>query len=190
MGWQRLASRRVAFTASESPARDIRSRRAVFSSEEQSSSAFAPEIDNGSADEVEEQEFVEEMASAVPEDEIESAAAQSHVHPASVEFEDDMEEESFEPSSIESEPHAVAGEPVEDSARHESVGTEDESAEPERDRSASHNVDPLPPVEFRLFGLGGKKKKPEDVPLAPVPEESRPAFTPVASSFSPGSGSG
>jgi ribonuclease G len=158
------------------------------SSAEEFSSAFAPEIDNGSADEVEEQEFVEEMTSAAPEDEVESAAAQAHVHPASVEFEDDMEEESFEPSSLESEPHAVAGEPVEDSARHESVGTEEESAEPEEDRSASHNVDPLPPVEFRLFGLGGKKKKPEDVPPAPVPEETKPSFIPVASSFSPGSG--
>ncbi len=156
--------------------------------EERTPSAFAPEIDNGSADEIEEQEFVEEMTSAVPEHEIESAATQSQVHPASVQFEDDMEEESFEPSSVESEPHAVAGEPVEGSARHESVSTEDESAEPEGDRSASHNVDPLPPVEFRLFGLGGKKKKPEDEPPAPVPEETKPAFTPVASSFSPGSG--
>ena len=51
-------------------------------------------------------------------------------------------------------------------------GTENESTEFEGDRSASHNVDPLPPVEFRLFGLGGKKKKPEDEPPAPAPEET------------------
>ena len=156
--------------------------------EERSSSAFAPEIDNGSADEVEEQEFVEEMTSAASENEVERVDEQSHVHPASVEFEDDMEEESFEPSSSESESHAVAGEPVKDSTRHESEGTENESAEFESDRSASHNVDPLPPVEFRLFGLGGKKKKPEDEPPAPALEEPKPLSIPVASSFSPGSG--
>ena len=61
------------------------------------------------------------------------------------------------------EPHAVPGEPVSElSAAGEAVGTEDESTEFESDRSASHNVDPLPPAEFRLFGLGGKKKKPEE----------------------------
>jgi ribonuclease G len=158
----------------------------LSSAEEQSSSAFVPEIDNGSADEVEEQEFVEEMTSAAPEREVEPIATQ--VHPASVEFQDDMEEESFEPSSSEREPHAVAGEPVAESGRHESEGTESESSELEGDRSASHNVDPLPPVEFRLFGLGGKKKKPDDVSPTPAPEETKPVSAPVVSSFSPGSG--
>ncbi len=33
------------------------------------------------------------------------------------------------------------------------------NSEPEDDRSASHKVDPLPPSEFRLFGMGGKKKR-------------------------------
>ena len=40
--------------------------------------------------------------------------------------------------------------------------TGDIEANPEDDeenRSASHHVDPLPPSEFRLFGLGGKKKR-------------------------------
>src|SRR5262249_40463053 len=124
-----------------------RNRRTEAPSGEGQSSAFAPEIDNGSADEIEEQEFVQEMTSPVPEHEVELPAAQPQVH-ASVEFEDEMEEESFELSSGESEPHAVAGEPVDDLARHESEGTENDSTEVEGDRSASHNVDPLPPVEF------------------------------------------
>ncbi len=160
----------------------------VPAAEEQPSNAFAPEIDNGSADEIEEQEFVEEMTSAAPEHEVEPAVAQSQVHAASVEFDEDMEEESFEPASSESEPHAVPGEPVAESALNEAGGTENESTEFEGDRSASHNVDPLPPAEFRLFGLGGKKKKSDDVPPPPAPEETRPAAIPVASSFSPGSG--
>jgi ribonuclease G len=44
----------------------------------------------------------------------------------------------------------------------------DEHENPEGDRTASHHVDPLPPSEFRLFGLGGKKKK-TDEPTAPEP---------------------
>ena len=156
--------------------------------EESSSVAFAPEIDNGSADEIEEQEFVEEMTSAYPEQEVVPEAAQSPEHVEAVEFEDEMEEESFEPLSGRSEPLTVPGEPVAESARHESESTENESSEFEGDRSASHNVDPLPPAEFRLFGLGGKKKKSDEVQPAPAPEVTKPASVPVASSFSPGSG--
>jgi len=37
------------------------------------------------------------------------------------------------------------------------------SAEPEPDAAASHNVDPAAPQGFRLFGMGGKKKKEEAV---------------------------
>jgi len=65
------------------------------------------------------------------------------------------------------------------------------------DRSASHHVDPLPPSEFRLFGLGGKKKKdeapeyPEPVNV-PVPSgtEARAATQSAAavSTFAPGQG--
>jgi Rne/Rng family ribonuclease len=158
------------------------------SAEEQPSNSFAPEIDNGSADGIEEQEFVKEMTSAIPEQEVVPEAAQSPERAEPVEFEDEMEEESFEPLSSGSEPQVVPGEPVAEFSRHESVGTENESSEFEGDRSASHNVDPLPPAEFRLFGLGGKKKKSDDVPPSPVPEETKPAAVPVASSFSPGSG--
>jgi Rne/Rng family ribonuclease len=115
-------------------------------------------------------------------------AAQSPEHAEPVEFESDMEEESFEPASTEREPHAVPGEPVAESARNESESTESESSEFEGDRSASHTVDPLPPVGFRLFGLGGKKKKSDEVPPSPEPEQTKPASVPVVSSFSPGSG--
>jgi len=67
-------------------------------------------------------------------------------------------------------------------------------AEPENNRSASHNVDPLPPSEFRLFGMGGKKKKDDAAEQpAPVktPEPSASAAAGAAktsSSFSPGAG--
>ena len=69
--------------------------------EEQQS--FAPEIDNGSADEIEEQDFVEEMTSAEPTHAVEVEPEPLRGH-APVEFEDDMEEESFEPASSGSSP--------------------------------------------------------------------------------------
>jgi Rne/Rng family ribonuclease len=70
---------------------------------------------------------------------------------------------------------------------------------PEEDRAASHHVDPLPPSEFRLFGIGGKKKK-SDEPSPP--EYPAPVTVPVpvpvgaatgatvrsVSGFAPGSG--
>ena len=158
---------------------------------------FAPKADNGSADEIEEEEFVEELTAAPSADELDS-----------VDAEDDMVEESFEAASSESHSHAVLGEPVAEPAHNESIEPpigvssdhqvgfesahnapeENESTEFEGDRSASHNVDPLPPAGFRLFGLGGKKKKPdEEPPLQPL-EETQQVAKPVVSTFSPGSG--
>jgi ribonuclease G len=52
-----------------------------------------------------------------------------------------------------------------------------EAAKPESDRTASYNVDPLPPTGFRLFGLGGKKKA-----------EEKPASVTPASTYAPGKG--
>jgi ribonuclease G len=42
------------------------------------------------------------------------------------------------------------------------VLTRHASEELEGDAAASHHVDPLPPSEFRLFGLGGKKKRSDE----------------------------
>jgi ribonuclease G len=170
-----------------------------------------------SADEVEEQEFVEEISE--PEHEVEPAVAQSiEDDTASVPAEDEMVEETFEASA---EPSEVLGEPATENLHGESVepalgaaeeqqigfsadsdeaeigpseSTQNESTEFEGDRSASHHVDPLPPSGFRLFGLGGKKKKsdgespePPETPTRSA-EPTRPASVPVASTFSPGSG--
>jgi ribonuclease G len=67
-----------------------------------------------------------------------------------------------------------------------------EAGEPEPDASASHHVDPSHPAGFRLFGLGGKKKRPEDpVVEAPQPVAApapKPAEPVTVSAYAPGSG--
>jgi ribonuclease G len=163
------------------------------------------------ADEVEEQDFVEEMTES-KDHEVESAVAESlHDDVASVPAEDEMVEEAFEASSA-AEPPAAVGESVAETAHGEAVepaigaaseqqvgfaaesgapeagqseGAENESTEFEGDRSASHNVDPLAPAGFRFFGLGGKKKKGDEEP--PV-QEPKPETVPVVSAFAPGKG--
>ncbi len=157
------------------------------------------ESEDVSADEVEEQEFVEEMNSA-----------NEHVHhEAPFEADDEMEEETFESPSTAHDPHAVLGEPAVEAPQGESVetatggttehqvgfedtqagqGSTNEGTEFEGDRSASHNVDPIPPVEFRFFGLGGKKKKDEEAQAPQAHEEPKPAPARSVSTFAPGSG--
>ena len=56
-------------------------------------------------------------------------------------------------------------------------------AEPEPYTDASHDVDPVPPTGFRLFGLG--KKKAEEKVAKP---DVAPAAAATASSYAPGSG--
>jgi ribonuclease E len=124
--------------------------------------------------------------------------------------EDEMVEETFEAGSAEHEPHSVAGVPAEEAQHSEAVepelgsssnsqvgfgsettenAGENESTEFEGDRDASHKIDPIPPAEFRLFGLGGKKKKDDqELPLQPPAEEPRAAAVSSGSTFSPGSG--
>jgi Rne/Rng family ribonuclease len=77
------------------------------------------------------------------------------------------------------DPAAEADEPDEGEALDEDdlEETEETAApEPEDDATASHKVDPLPPSEFRLFGLG--KKKEEEKAAKPAP----------ASTYAPGTG--
>jgi len=57
----------------------------------------------------------------------------------------------------------------------------EEAPEPKDDATASHDVNPLPPAGFRLFGLGGKKKA-EEKPAA------KPASSVSASGYAPGAG--
>jgi Rne/Rng family ribonuclease len=63
------------------------------------------------------------------------------------------------------------------------ASTEFAEAELEEDGSASHNVDPLPPSSFRLFGFGKKDKRDEE-PAAKTPEASVKSV----SAYAPGSG--
>ncbi len=78
--------------------------------------------------------------------------------------------------------------PLQSAAIEASEETEEESTEagPEPDASASHHVDPLPPSTFRLFGLGGKKKK--DEPSSGDPAQAPNAQSSSVSAFAPGAG--
>ena len=168
----------------------------------------------GSADEIEEQEFVSEVEHEQPS-QAKSEHSASHFNSALPD--DEIVEETFEAGSSNYEPHAVLGEPAGERELGESVepeiGTasepqvgfssdagavehaaETENTEFEGDRSASHHVDPLPPAEFRLFGLGGKKKRSDEEPPQDhehsdqAHEEDRSASVSSVSAFAPGTG--
>ena len=138
-------------------------------------SASSVETESYSADGIEEEDLVEEMTLPGGKPALEPAVAQSLDDSAAVGAEDDVFEETFEAAPEHDEP----GNRETD---------EKESTDVEGDRSASHNVDPLPPAGFRLFGLGGKKKKPEDEPHPAPPAETKPVTVPTVSAFAPGSG--
>jgi ribonuclease G len=119
-------------------------------------------------DAVEEKEFFEEIAE--PEAEF--------VHETSAALAAELAKKQIVPETEEdelAEEEAFEEDEVEESA--EVAEPED----PEDEASASHNVDPLPPSGFRLFGLGGKKKAEEKT-------ATRPASTTSASGYAPGSG--
>jgi Rne/Rng family ribonuclease len=104
-----------------------------------------------------------------------------------------IEEEA--PEAEPSEVVALAAEEAPEAAEEHAID------EPEGDADASHHVDPLPPSTFRLFGLGGNKKKKSDEESAPEQplfegahealshhEEARVESFAADSSFAPGSG--
>ncbi len=108
---------------------------------------------------------------------------------------DEFAGESAEPiiEEISSEPATESeAAPAAESASHSSAFEfEEEEISPEDGHSASHhashNIDPLPPSEFRLFGLGGKKKKAAEP--EPTPVEAAPTTTVASvSAFAPGNG--
>jgi ribonuclease E len=94
------------------------------------------------------------------------------------------------------EPHAAHGaEPTFEFEEQEEIAPSE--VEHEENLRASHHVDPLPPSEFRLFGIGGKKRKDETHESEPVhepvtaatPVESRHQATVASvSAFAPGNG--
>jgi ribonuclease G len=152
--------------------------------------ADAPEAGNRAPDAVEEQDFFEEIAEPGPGSASlpPAASAEETTAPATAEdyvveeepveeeepLEEDEYEETTETASEADDPELGASKPA-----FKTWETEDETTEP--DASASHNVDPLPPTGFRLFGLGGKKKADE--------KAAKPAAkSAVVSSYAPGSG--
>ncbi|HWT65914.1 MAG TPA: Rne/Rng family ribonuclease, partial [Terracidiphilus sp.] len=109
--------------------------------------------------------------SSVEETALEAPAAEAHLTNEAIRVDEELVEEDLTREGLIEETTPAA-----------------EHAEPEADASASHHVDPLPPSGFRLFGLGGKKKKDEEHTEEHEAEKAKPAPARAASSFSPGSG--
>jgi ribonuclease G len=150
--------------------------------------ANVPEAGNRAPDAIEEQDFIEEITELDPEPvslplaaSVEETQAPANAEDYVVEDEPlEGEEETLDEDEYEETTETAFGaDDPELDAPKPAGETEDESAEP--DASASHNVDPLPPTGFRLFGLGGKKKADE--------KEAKPEPKSVlVSSYAPGSG--
>ncbi|MGO9338749.1 MAG: ribonuclease E/G [Terracidiphilus sp.] len=114
-------------------------------------------------DAVEEQDFVEEItelrSESAPSPEIASAKELL----AAAAAEDEL----------------VEDDPLEEEDEFEEItesAFDTDVLEPEDDATASHNVDPLPPAEFRLFGFG--KKKPDEKPAKAPKTISSSAYAP------------
>jgi ribonuclease G len=148
---------------------------AEATSEPQTLTANEPIPSSVAPDAVEEQDFVEEVTETGPE-----SALPLEIVPATELI-----------ASEAAEDYLVEDEPLEDDEFEETTessslpGASDldseilESTDSEDDASASHNVDPLPPAEFRFFGLGKKKTDEKD---------AKAAKTISSSTYAPGKG--
>ena len=138
------------------PAREAPSEPQPLAPEEPFSTSFAPES-------IEEQEIVEEIVESAPEPaSLPENVSATEFLPTAAEEDNLVEEELLEEEDEldeSSESVLSPGAPDLDSETWESAGTED-------DATASHNVDPLPPAEFRLFGFGKKKSSEKDAKKA------------------------
>jgi ribonuclease G len=143
-------------------------------------------------DSVEEQDFFEETTEEAPQANAPGLAEDRLVEPASevplpAATDDYVIETPIEEPSAEepvASPVARQDEVLTETAQGEPPVHESVAAEPDSDATASHNVDPLRPTGFRLFGFGGKKKAEEQ---AAKPEPS-PAPVATFSTYAPGSG--
>jgi ribonuclease G len=140
----------------------------------------APEAGNRAPDAIEEQDFYEEITESGPETGTLASAAS---------VEEPLDPATAEDYVVEDEPLEGEEELLDEDEYEETTETASEAddselgetTEAEQDSSASHNVDPLPPTGFRLFGLGGKKKA-EEKEAKPEPKSV------LVSSYAPGSG--
>jgi ribonuclease G len=137
--------------------------------------AKEPEISTVAPDAVEEQDFYEEVtepsSEPAPLPEVVSAPVATVPDLISKTDAEDylVEDEEEDPLDLDEDEFEETSESA----------FEPDGPEPEPDASASHNVDPLPPAEFRFFGLGKKKSE----------EDEKPAAKPSAvSTYSPGKG--
>ena len=152
--------------------------------------ADAPEAASFAPVVIEEPDFLEEITESGPEaaslplaataEELPAAAAAEDyvVEEEPVEEEELVEEDEFEETT---ETSFDEDDPELGEAKPAFKAWETEGETSESDASASHNVDPMPPTGFRLFGLGGKKKA-EDKTAKPAAKSA------AVSSYAPGSG--
>ncbi|MGD0800701.1 MAG: Rne/Rng family ribonuclease [Terracidiphilus sp.] len=142
----------------------------------ESSETGKPQVGNQATDAVEEQDFFDNTVASKPESILEAAAVSVPETHAFAIDDDDLAEEETEDEFEETSETASDSE---DNAGTSALDSESwDASKPEADRSASHNLDPLPPTGFRLFGIG--KKKPEA-------EEAKKPSKPV-STYAPGRG--
>jgi ribonuclease G len=164
-------------------------------SEPQGVDPDAPEASVVTPDAIQEQEFFAETTEAEPqqpaseavhepavnatEDELVPELAEDHLVDEEPVEEDEFEEtteSAIEPAGV---PYRAFGS-WETTTEAQAPAEESTTETPETtapDATASHNVDPLPPTGFRLFGLGKKKAE----------EAAKPTAKPV-STYAPGSG--